>query len=347
MNRLRDPDEIIAAWLDDGPNDLSESTRRAIVTGVRALPRRRPGPFYGGTPMPGFTRLAVAALVISLTAISLAVVVPGGREPGPGVAISPSPTTTASPRPSLRDGQAVGNGLLIAGRYHIDVQLYNYLIIYDAQPSTEPPGPAGRPPTPGGTARVSFDLPDGWTGSGWAIKKHDADPPGGLSMAPVTMDRVYLDPCNWVQGDLADPSLMQKLEPLAEALSAWWDGDPSGDRFAPTSPTATVPTNVSIAGLEGRYVELLTPPDIDLASCDLGQYRLWAQGRGQRNVQGPGQLDRLWIVDADGVEDFRDLPIEGGGLLVIDAASQPGASPEDLAELQAIVDSMEISFIAR
>ena len=45
-------------------------------------------------------------------------------------------------------------------------------------------------------------------------------------------------------------------------------------------------------------------------------------------------------VDVDGADaDVR------GGLLVIDAASQPGASREDRAELQAIVDSIEIEYL--
>ena len=32
MSASRDPDTILAAWLDDGPEDLPSSTRRAITT---------------------------------------------------------------------------------------------------------------------------------------------------------------------------------------------------------------------------------------------------------------------------------------------------------------------------
>jgi hypothetical protein len=102
MNQMRDPDAIIAAWLEDGPTDLSADTRRAIVTGMRVMSRRRPGPVFGGTPMPTFMRLAAAAFVVVIAAISLSILVPrGSTQPG-GVA-SPTASPAASPfaSPSL------------------------------------------------------------------------------------------------------------------------------------------------------------------------------------------------------------------------------------------------------
>jgi hypothetical protein len=38
-------------------------------------------------------------------------------------------------------------------------------------------------------------------------------------------------------------------------------------------------------------------------------------------------------------------PMVPGGLLVLDAASHPDSAAEDLAELQAIVDSVEITLL--
>ena len=71
---------------------------------------------------------------------------------------------------------------------------------------------------------------------------------------------------------------------------------------------------------------------------------LFANGDDQRYIQGAGELDQLWIVDVDVDVDGADADVRGG-LLVIDAASQPGASREDRAELQAIVDSIEIEYM--
>ena len=41
MNDSRDPNLIIDSWLDEGPTDLPESTRRAITTSVRTIDQRR------------------------------------------------------------------------------------------------------------------------------------------------------------------------------------------------------------------------------------------------------------------------------------------------------------------
>ena len=44
MSAPRDPDVVLASWLDDGPADLPSSTRRAISTAVRTTPQARIGP---------------------------------------------------------------------------------------------------------------------------------------------------------------------------------------------------------------------------------------------------------------------------------------------------------------
>jgi hypothetical protein len=43
MNLHRDPDAILAAWLDEGPVRLPVDTRQAIAVGIRSVPRRRTG----------------------------------------------------------------------------------------------------------------------------------------------------------------------------------------------------------------------------------------------------------------------------------------------------------------
>lgn len=105
MNQLRDPDAIIAAWLEDGPNDISAETRRAIMTGLRVLPRRRPGPL-GGIPMPFFMRLAAAGLVV-VAVISFAILNLPNAGTGPGGVVSPSPSMSPTPAPSAASSAVV------------------------------------------------------------------------------------------------------------------------------------------------------------------------------------------------------------------------------------------------
>lgn len=95
MSAQRDPETILAAWLDEGPTELPSATRRAIVTAVTAArqdrqsalkrPRLQAGPFRGL----GFIAAAI------LVAVALLVVMGGGLG-GPG----PLPPPRETPRPS-------------------------------------------------------------------------------------------------------------------------------------------------------------------------------------------------------------------------------------------------------
>ena len=56
---------------------------------------------------------------------------------------------------------------------------------------------------------------------------------------------------------------------------------------------------------------------------------------GDREQQGSGQHDRLWILDVDGVR------------LVMDATLMPGTTAADRAELARVVASVHIDRVAR
>src|SRR5436190_13715034 len=113
MNQRRDPDAIIAMWLEDGPIALPDETRRAISVGLRTQPRARQMAILRGLPiMIPITRLATAAaIVLAVGAVSILALSNRGGGPGgvasPSVAPSssavvstmPSPSVTASPAP--------------------------------------------------------------------------------------------------------------------------------------------------------------------------------------------------------------------------------------------------------
>jgi hypothetical protein len=85
----------------------------------------------------------------------------------------------------------------------------------------------------------------------------------------------------------------------------------------------TAPVDVTLAGYPGKYVDLLVPSD--LAGCTF--YRPWTAGI---YAQGPAQRWHLWILDVDGIR------------VVVHADDYAATSPEHQAELQAIVDSIQI-----
>jgi hypothetical protein len=360
-----DPDvtRAVRSWLQPGVTELPDRVLDKVLDALPATPQRRP--FWSAwrfRPMNSAFKPAMATAAVVLAGFVGLTLLQGSGPPGVAAPGSASPAGSASLAPLTQSRPVPSAGPMTAGRYHFDVQLYNYLGSHAEQPGATPPLGADGDAFPGGTARVTFDVPAGWSGEGGsAILKGGAQPPDGLAFAAMTIDRVYLDPCRWEiaesRGAFADPPLMRSLDGLAEALTAWWGVGfaapaptlPPDASFGPTLPSATQPTTVALGGLEGRYVEVRTPADLELTDCDSDQYTLWADATGgQRYVQGPGELDRLWIVDLDGTtsrtEDDGSVSDIHGGLLVIDAASHPETSPEDLAELQAIIDSIDIDF---
>ena len=106
MNTHRDPDAVMAAWLDDGPLKLPADTRQSIAVGIRAVPRRRPGINWPlglgrlGLPTIDLRQLSVAlgSAAVVVVAAALALNLYASR-PGPGGPSSPTATPSESPAP--------------------------------------------------------------------------------------------------------------------------------------------------------------------------------------------------------------------------------------------------------
>jgi hypothetical protein len=222
------------------------------------------------------------------------------RSAGPTVVTSPSvsPTDAASPSPaSLGSVERP----LDAGTYRVDLDQL-----------------AG-----GGTGFPAFlaTVPDGWhTFKGWNVYR----PRSGESADPVAVqfwdvDQVYGHPCQW-DGTLFQPG--PTVDDLANAL------------VDIPQRNATKPIDVTLDGYAGKYLEWSVPSDMDFSKCDADgdehHFESWT-GKGwahNRYHQGPGQVDRLWILDID------------GSRIVIDAFSMPSASAEEREELLNVVQSI-------
>lgn len=107
MTAPRDPDEILAAWLDEGPTRLPESTRRAILVSTRTSHQKRHRMWVPWrTSMNPIARFAVAAIaVVAIVGIVGVNLLGSGRGPGSGVGSVPTPSptpTAATPSASAR-----------------------------------------------------------------------------------------------------------------------------------------------------------------------------------------------------------------------------------------------------
>jgi hypothetical protein len=105
MNVQRDPDAILAAWLEEGPNALPEPTRRAIAVNTRTMNQRRHLmwlPQRSPTMNP-LARIAAAAIVVvAVLGGAIYLTAPGGGVGGgPPASAGPSPAPSAVPSPSV------------------------------------------------------------------------------------------------------------------------------------------------------------------------------------------------------------------------------------------------------
>jgi hypothetical protein len=102
MTGPRDPDAIIANWLEDGPIDLPDETRRAIVVGLRTQPRARPVAILRGLPIMNSLSRLVAAAAIVLAVGGLAIFALSNRNGGgPGAQPSTTPAPSVAPSASV------------------------------------------------------------------------------------------------------------------------------------------------------------------------------------------------------------------------------------------------------
>jgi hypothetical protein len=100
MTTNRDPETVMDAWLDEGPTDLPDATRRAILAALPTTQQARRGPFapWRLHSMNGSARIALGAAAIVIVAVGgiylLGGLRPTGSVGGPGP--SPSPTATSN-----------------------------------------------------------------------------------------------------------------------------------------------------------------------------------------------------------------------------------------------------------
>ncbi len=152
---------------------------------------------------------------------------------------------------------------------------------------------------------------------------------GVLGLSVWDVGEVPRNPCHW-KGNLYDPG------PTVDDLVAALEAQPMRH--------ATTPTDVTLGGYHGRYLEWSVPNDMvvtgdaDFEGCDVQpsnghrDFVSWlGNGFGERYQQVAGQVDMLWVLDVDGQR------------LVIDATYSPDTTKADRAQLDDIVESLRFT----
>jgi Tol biopolymer transport system component len=182
MTTERDPNLLIATWLDEGPVAMPPDTRRAIETAVRTMPQRRLGfgrPWRFPT-VNGFLRPTLVVVLILVSVVGFAVygmlrpTQPVGAPSAPATSPAASPSgSAAAPLPPLE-------GRIAFTRYDAVQGMYGtYLGTYVGNAD--------------GSNFVRLDLPadtDGveWSPDGTKLLLGNSPPSNGLGWRPVIVN---------------------------------------------------------------------------------------------------------------------------------------------------------------
>jgi hypothetical protein len=110
MTTPRDPDQILATWLDEGPTTLPPSTYRAILVATRTFQQQRlPRWAPWRTSMLSFTRVALAATVFLIVGLSGLTLVSPSLDPGSDPSGPAIDTSAWTPYVSDRYGFSIGH----------------------------------------------------------------------------------------------------------------------------------------------------------------------------------------------------------------------------------------------
>lgn len=167
------------------------------------------------------------------------------------------------------------------------------------------------------TLRVLYTIPaEGWQAWTGAFKETE-DQRVGVSI--VTVTNLVVDGC--ADHSLADPPVGPTVDDLATALA---DFPP----FVVTSP----PSDVTIDGYSGKRLELAVPETLEFTDCVENELISW--DAPVLSYPFHGYLPRL-------IEEFWILDVKGSRLVIV-ASWTPDSAPGEVAEMRALLDSIQI-----
>ena len=166
---------------------------------------------------------------------------------------------------------------------------------------------------------LTFTLPAGWgTDNGWVFKD-GAEPIIGLAFFDVL--NIYADGCRW---KLVDPQPGPTVDDLVAAYAAL-----PGFK----GPARDVTT---VDGFHGKQLEY-TAPAYDGDKCTGGQFGLIQED----NTPNPDDAPSLWAQTPKQGNIVMILDVDGTRLVIL-AGHPPNISAQDRADLDAILDSIQI-----
>jgi hypothetical protein len=163
-------------------------------------------------------------------------------------------------------------------------------------------------------------VPPGWASNGGMdIRKH-LEEPNELALFVFRSDiEVFADAC---QSAGTEEPVGPTAADLLAALRAQENSEISD------------PVDATLGGLTGIRLEISPPAGLDISACSIGSLQIWVDGSGDGYLSGVGSAGNpaatVYIADTP------------GGRLALTPHHEPGATAADIAELDAMVASIEV-----
>ena len=166
-------------------------------------------------------------------------------------------------------------------------------------------------------ADLTFTVPAGWQAQYLGFSKHMGQP-NEVGLVPFIVTHVYTDTCA-PEGEFELAPIGPTVDDLANALESL-----GGAEVSPAE-------DMTVDGYPAKRVDLVFSEDIDLADCRVPALQVWANAsETDFFAHLPGSATSVYIVDVQ------------GQTAVITTTRRKASSDSDVAELGAILDSIQI-----
>jgi len=313
MTDDRSLERAARSWIEAGPSRAPDRVVEVALDLIATTPQEQDLRVLRRINMSTYARIAAAA-VIGVLAIGGAFFFIGRAGdsnvggPAPSARPSASQSLSVSPSPSQTASvTTLPEGALQAGTYTYDP--------FGSGPGVDstcmqPPPSGCEDPGPPTSMKVTLTVPDGWESFGLGVWFDSNAPPRGAALGFNRGAWLFSDPCRKDAGN-PDIPVGPTVDDFVNALA----DHPLLD--------TTTPVDVTVDGYSGKALDLQVPEDILVCTI----YRPWDPGI---YAQGPGHLWHLRVVDVDGHR------------VVIQSMEYAGTDSQRRAELEAMVDSIQI-----
>jgi hypothetical protein len=183
-----------------------------------------------------------------------------------------------------------------------------------------PPGIYRIPKSAWSVADFTATFPAGWTVQYGHVYASNKDADDEFGFYAVVVDAIYADPCvGSNSGELIDVG--PSVDDLAAAL------------LQQPGPIASGPAETNLGGYPAIRIDLAVPQDLDLDACNMSGIGL--------QIWYSAPANKYFVLLGDAIASVYILDVDGERQVFMTQHAS-STSDEDLAELQAVLDSIRI-----